>query len=116
VTMEAVADVHAQAVLGWRSPHEVVVSSLVDVDDNGSPIKQQAWVVDVVTGEKTELLELVGSSPDSVATEVWTAEVVEGPDAPFAAPDPRLVGAGAIVVLTFGISLWRDLRRRRGHP
>lgn len=115
VTLRAVDGVRAQAVLGWRSPREVVVSTPAVADD-GVGTGQQVWVVDVVTGRRTELLDVIGSRlQDSVAAEAWTAEVVDAPDAPFA-PDPRLVGLGGMVVIVFCVSLWRDLRRRRGHP
>lgn len=115
VTLQPVGEVQAQAVLGWRSPTEVVVSSRTATNDQGTAAAQQAWVVDVTTGARTELLGLVGPGPESVAADAWAAEVVAAPDPPFA-PDPRLVGAGAVVVLAFAISLWRDVRRRRGHP
>lgn len=115
VELEPVGGVRAQAVLGWRSATEVVVSSHTSIDDNGVPTSQQVSVVDVETGERTDLLDMLGALPVSVAAEAWTAEVVEAPDAPFA-PDPRLVGLGGTVLLVFAVSLWRDLRRRRGHP
>lgn len=115
VTLQPVQDADAQSLLGWRSPREVVTSTPTRVDDSHVIRSAQVSAVDVTTGERTELLEVLGALPVSVAADAWGAEVVEAPDAPFA-PDPRLLGGGAIVVLAFGISLWRDLRRRRGHP
>ena len=115
VTLEAVGGVRAQSVLGWRSPSDVVTSSPSRVDDSGVIRRAQVSVVDVTTGEHTELLEVVGALPVSVAADAWAAELVDAPDPPFV-PDPRVVGAGALVVLVFGASLWRNLRRRRGHP
>ena len=86
------------------------------MDDDRSVIRRaQVSAVDVTTGERTALLEVSGALPVSVAADAWAGDVVDAPAAPFA-PDPRLVGAGAVVVLGFGISLWRDIRRRRGHP
>ena len=114
VELEPVGGVRAQAVLGWRSTTEVVLSSHTVIDDNGVATGQQVWSVDVTTGERTDLLDAVGALPVSVAADAWAAEVVDAPDAPFA-PDPRLVGLGATVLLIFCGSLWRDLRRRRGH-
>ena len=115
VVLEKVGDVRAQAVLGWRPPSEVVISSPTDIDDGGVVRGSQVSVVDLAAGERTDLLEVVGALPVSVAADAWAAEVVDAPDAPFA-PDPRLVGLGGTVLLVFCFSLWRDVRRRRGHP
>ncbi|HEV2796208.1 MAG TPA: hypothetical protein VGV65_01185 [Nocardioides sp.] len=115
VTLQPVEGVGAQSLLGWRSPTEVVASSPTVVDDSQVIRGQQVSAVDVTTGARTELLELVGALPVSVAAEAWTADVVEAPGGPFA-PDPRLVGLGGMVVIVFCVSLVRDLRRRRGHP
>jgi hypothetical protein len=113
VTLAEVEAAEAQAVLGWRSPTEVVVASVDEVDE-GRPMRvNQAWTLDVTTGERTALLQFSGNTPH-VAANAWTAEVVPAPDAPFA-PDPRLVGAGGMLALVFCVSLWRDLRRRRAH-
>lgn len=65
-----------------------------------------------MTGERTELLEFSGNTPQAAA-EAWTAEVVAAPDAPFA-PDPRLVGLG---LLAGSFVVWRlvvRVRRRHG--
>lgn len=115
VTLQPVGDAEAQSLLGWRSPREVVTTTPTRVDDSRVIRSAQVSALDVTTGERTELLEVVGALPVSVAAEAWTADVVDAPDAPFA-PDPRLVGLGGTVVLVFVVSLWRDLRRRRGHP
>lgn len=115
ITLEPVGDIRAQAVLGWRSPTEVVVSSWTGTDGDRVVTSQRAWVVDVTTGARTDLLDVEGSGPDSVAADAWAGDVVAAHAAPFA-PDPRVVGAGAVVVLVLGLSLWRSVRRRRGHP
>ncbi|WP_322921879.1 hypothetical protein [Nocardioides renjunii] len=115
VVLKPVEGVGAQSLLGWRSPSEVVASIPTVVDESQVIRGRQVSAVDVTTGARTELLELRGALPVSVAAEAWTAEVVEAPDAPFA-PDPRLVGVGGMVVIVFLVSLVRDLRRRRGHP
>ena len=111
--LSVVDGVAAGAVLGWRSPTEVVLADLDDVESGRPARSLRAWTVDVTTGERSDLLELSGNTPQ-VAAGAWAAEVVPAPGAPFA-PDPRLVGAGGMVVLAFCVSLWRDLRRRRGH-
>lgn len=115
VELAPVGGVRAQAVLGWRSATEVVVSSHTAVDDNRVPTGQQVSVADVETGERTDLLDMVGALPVSVAAEAWTGDVVAAPDAPFA-PDPRLVVLGGGVIIAFLVSLWRSIRGRRGHP
>jgi hypothetical protein len=114
VRLQRLDGVEEQGIVGWRSPTEVVAVGLAAAEDGHGPRAVHAWTLDVTTGNRSELMDFEGNTPQ-VAAEAWTAEVVPAPDAPFA-PDPRLVGAGAIVVLAFGISLWRDLRRRRGHP
>jgi hypothetical protein len=111
--LSVVDGVEAGAVLGWRSPTEVVLADLDDVEPGRPARSLRAWTVDVTTGERSDLLELSGNTPQ-VAAGAWAAEVVPAPDAPVA-PDPRLVGAGGMVALAFSVSLWRDLRRRRGH-
>ena len=114
--MRRVEPVDAAYVLGWRSPAEVVVASPSDRDGNGEPDAMQVSVTNVTDPADfsyTELLDVQGTGLPQFAAEAWTAEVVSAPGAPFA-PDPRLVGASAVVALVFGISLWRELRRRRG--
>ncbi|WP_416958332.1 hypothetical protein ACNKF0_11020 [Nocardioides sp. T5] len=113
VALRQVDDAVAGTVLGWRSPTEVVVAGLDEVEEGRPQRVHRAWALDVVSGARTDLTEFSGSTPQ-VAADAWTAEVVPAPDAPFA-PDPRVVGAGGILALVFCISLWRDLRRRRGH-
>jgi hypothetical protein len=111
--LRPVGDSVAQAILGWSSPTGVVVAA-VDTVEEGRPRRaNRAWTLDVSTGERTALLEFSGNTPQ-VAADAWAADVVAAPDAPFA-PDPRLVGLGGAVVLAFSVSLWRDVRRRRGH-
>ena len=44
-------------------PTEVVVSSPTGVDDEGLSTGHQVWVVDVTTGERTELLDVVRRPP-----------------------------------------------------
>ncbi|MCF6377629.1 hypothetical protein L2K70_08435 [Nocardioides KLBMP 9356] len=109
VAMAPVGDVRADDVYGWRSDTEVVVGTRVGA---GADMHLAASTVDVRTGEEARLLEFEGAVP-TFAADAWSADVVQAPDAPFA-PDPRLVGAGGAVVLVFLVSLWRDLRRRRG--
>jgi hypothetical protein len=112
--LSAVDGVEAGAVLGWRSPTEVVLASLDDVEPGRPARALRAWTVDVTTGERTELIELHGATPQ-VAADAWAGDVVAAPPAPFA-PDPRVVMAGGAVVLVFLVSLWRSIRGRRGHP
>ena len=115
VTLQPVRGAEAQSLLGWRSAKQVVTSTPTHVDDSHVIRSAQVSSVDVTTGERTGLLEVVGALPVSVAADAWAGDVVDAPERPFA-PDPRLVGAGGAVILAFCISLWRDLRRRRGHP
>jgi hypothetical protein len=112
VALQQVDGVEEQSVLGWRSPTEVVVASLDDVEEGRPQRALRAWTVDVTTGERAELLGFSGNTPE-VAAEAWTAEVVPAPDAPFA-PDPRLVG---VALLGAALAGWRWMvlaRRRRG--
>lgn len=115
VTLKPVDGLRVQSLLAWRSDREVVASSPTEVDEDGVIRGSRVSVVDVTSGESTEVLEVVGALPVAVAADAWTGDVVGAPDAPFA-PDPRLVGAGGTVLLAFCVSIWRDLRRRRGHP
>lgn len=111
--LSEVDGVEAGAVLGWRSPTEVVLASLDDMEPGRPPRALRAWTVDVTTGERSDLLEFSGTTPQ-VAAEAWAAEVVPSPDAPFA-PDPRLVGLGLLVAV---FVVWRIAvrgRRSRGH-
>nr|WP_300053117.1 hypothetical protein [uncultured Nocardioides sp.] len=114
VEMGAVGDATAQAILGWRSPTDLVVAGLADVEEGRPQQVNRAWTLDVTTGERTPLVDFSGNTPQ-VAADAWTAEVVPAPGAPFA-PDPRLVGLGLLVV---ALVVWRVLvrvRSRRGHP
>lgn len=118
--LRPVEPVDAAFVLGWRSPAEVVVAAPVvsGGDGDGEPGAMQVSVTAVTDAADvglTRLLDVQGTDLPQFAARAWTAEVVPAPDAPFA-PDPRLVGAGAVVALLLGASLWRSLRRRRGHP
>lgn len=111
--LSAVDGVEAGAVLGWRSPTEVVLASLDDMPPGRPPRALRAWTVDVTTGERSALLEFSGTTPQ-VAAEAWAAEVVPAPQAPFA-PDPRLVGAA---LLALALVVWRvvvRVRERRVH-
>jgi hypothetical protein len=101
--LEPVAGIEAHAVLGWRSAREVVV--LTD---------RAASVVDVGTGEGRPLLDFAGNVPD-FAGDAWSGDLVDAPDAPLA-PDPRLVAFLVGVAAVVGTSVWRSVRRRRGHP
>lgn len=112
IPLAPVAGIDAQSVAGWRSSSKVVLASLADVEEGRPQRALRASVVDVMTGERTELLEFSGNTPQ-VAAEAWAAEVVPAPDAPFA-PDPRLVGLGLLVA---SFVVWRlvvRVRRRRG--
>jgi hypothetical protein len=112
VRLEPVDGAEAEALAGWRSPTEVVVATLDDVEPGRPQRVRRAWSLDVTTGERTPLVEFSGNTPQ-VAAEAWSAEVVSAPDPPFA-PDPRLVGLG---LLGGAYVVWRVVRRRRrGHP
>lgn len=114
--MRRVEPVDAAYVLGWRSPAEVVVAAPANRDGNVDPEAMQVSVTDVTDPADfsfTELLDVEGADLPQFAAGAWAAEVVPAPDAPFA-PDPRLVGVGAMAALVFGVVLWRELRRRRG--
>lgn len=108
VRLEPVAGADAQSLVGWRSPTEVVVASVADSDPGRPGRALRASAVDVTTGDRGDLLEFSGNTPE-VAADAWAAPVVPAPDAPFA-PDPRLVGAG---VLLLGLACWQGLRWRR---
>ena len=114
VPLSTVDGVMEQSLAGWRSPTEVVVTSLADVEEGHPPQALQASVVDVGTGARTRLLEFSGNTPQ-VAADAWQAEVVPAPDPPFA-PDPRLAG---LVLFLGAFVVWRvvvTVRGRRGHP
>ena len=88
------------------------MTSVADVAEGRPQRALRASTVDVTTGERTDLLEFAGNTPQ-LAAEAWTAEVVPAPGAPFA-PDPRLVGLG---LLAGSFGAWRlvvRVRRRRG--
>ncbi|WP_107767333.1 hypothetical protein [Nocardioides terrigena] len=103
----------ARSVLGWRGPTEVVVDEIATSDGTQRVIAQ---VVDIGSGDLVETLaEFDGNVPDSFASRVWSADVVEAPDPPFA-PDHRLVGlalAGAVLLL---VRAGLAVRRRRDRP
>jgi hypothetical protein len=105
-----VGDVLARSVLGWRGPTEVVVDATATTD---GARRVQAEVVDVGSGDVVRTLaEFHGNVPDTFASRVWSADVVEAPDPPFA-PDHRLVGlalAGAVLLL---VRAGLAVRRRR---
>jgi hypothetical protein len=110
--LEPVDGAEAEALAGWRSPTEVVVATLDDVEPGRPQRARRASSLDVTTGARVPLLEFSGNTPQ-VAAEAWTAEVVPAPDAPFA-PDPRLVGLGLV---GGAFVVWQVLRRRRrGRP
>jgi hypothetical protein len=105
-----VGDVKSTAVLGWRSANEVVIEAVRD------PFGVHgASVVRTDTSEVAPLVEFRDLQVPAFAADAWTAEVIDAPDAPWA-PDPRLLGLAVLVCGTFLVSLWRSIRRRRGHP
>ena len=106
--MEPVGDVRTTALLGWRSPDEVVVetSRRDDVER-----VYGASVVNVDTAEVTPLVDFRGNVA-SFAADAWSADVIEAPHAPWA-PDPRLAGLFLLVVGAFVVSLANSVRRRR---
>ncbi|KRF36010.1 hypothetical protein [Nocardioides sp. Soil805] len=110
VLLAPVGDVLAWSVLGWRGPTEVLVDATATSDGTQRVIAQ---VVDVRSGDVLgPLAEFHGNVPDSFASGVWSADVVDAPDAPFA-PDHRLVGlalAGAVLLL---VRAGLAVRRRR---
>lgn len=105
-----VGDVLAWSVLGWRGPTEVVVDATATSDGTRRVLAQ---VVDVGSGDVGGTVAAFhGNVPDSFASRVWSADVVEAPDPPFA-PDHRLVGlalAGAALLL---VRAGLAVRRRR---
>lgn len=113
VTLEAVGEPAAQAVLGWRSSTEVVVASLDDVEAGRPWRAERAWSVDVTTGARSALLDFEGSTP-RVAADAWAAEVVPAPGPPFA-PNPALWGGIAAALGLLVLAGWAVVRRRRGH-
>lgn len=110
VRLAPVAEVTEQGLLGWRSPTEVVAATFADVEDGLPSIALSASVVDVTSGETSDLLSFSGNTPQ-VAADAWAADIVPAPDAPFA-PDPRILG---LVLLLSALVGWRSLvlvRRR----
>jgi hypothetical protein len=108
VRLAEVGDVRALAVLGWRSPREVVIETS---GPGGERVR--AEVVDVDSGASRVLAGISGGAPVTFASQVWSAPVVAAPAAPFA-PDRRLVGvalAGAVLLL---VRAGLAVRRRRG--
>lgn len=110
VRLEQVASVEAHAVLGWRSAREAVVLTNV----LGPEWRRDVSSVDVTTGARRHLLDIVGNVP-VVAADAWAGELVDAPEAPFA-PDPRVVAFVIGSALAVGTSIWRSVRGRRGHP
>ena len=109
--LSPVGDVLAWSVLGWRSATQVVVDA---TGSPGTPVR--AHVVDVGSGEVVETLaEFRGNVPDTFASRVWSADVVEAPDAPFA-PDHRLVGLGLACAVLLVVRMGLAVRRRRDLP
>lgn len=109
VDLQPVGDVEAQAVLGWRSPSEVVVLTTDDVRT------RTAEVVDVTTGEVRPLVDL--SDPMNlphVTADAWAGEIVPAPDAPFA-PDPKKLGGWLLLATLAALLLAHAARGRRGH-
>lgn len=113
--LAAVSGVQTRDIAGWRSPTEVVVIEDAGPRDGRAPQGLAASTVDVTTGERSRLIDLDVDNTPTVAADAWAAPVTDVPRV-WSPPDPRLVGAGGAVVLVFCVSLWRSLRRRRGHP
>ena len=113
--MEPLSPVEAEQVLGWRSNTVAVVGSSVDEDGDEVPDVFRASTVSTADLEVAHLFDVVGNLPLTFAADVWAGDVVEAPPAPFA-PDPRLLAACAAMSIVFCVSLWREVRRRRGHP
>lgn len=109
IDVQPIGDVEAQAVLGWRSPSEVVVLTTDDVRT------RTAEVVDVTTGEVRPLVDL--SDPMNlphVTADAWAGEIVPAPDAPFA-PDPKKLGGWLLLATLAALLLAHAARGRRGH-
>ena len=121
VVLEPVGGVGAQALLGWRSPTEIVVvhpSTGGDTDGDGARETRELWIADLSLPDRPGFepwIVVQSNSMPTFAMNAWRGDVIAAPDAPFA-PDPRVVGLAGMVVIVFCVSLWRDLRRRRGHP
>jgi hypothetical protein len=113
VTLSRVVGAEAQAVLGWRSPTQVVVASVDDVEVGRPQRANRAWTLDVTTREQEPLLAFSGNTPQ-VAADAWAGGVIAAPDAPFA-PDPRIVGLGLLVAAFVGWRIAVRVRSRRGH-
>jgi hypothetical protein len=116
--MSPVEAVDAAFVLGWRSASEVVVAAPADRDGNGEPDVQEVSVAAVADPADFGFSFLVDIRADQLpqfASDAWTAEVVVGPDAPFA-PDPRWFAGGTAALVLLLVVGWRGTRSRRGHP
>ncbi|CUR59068.1 hypothetical protein NOCA1170050 [metagenome] len=117
--MRRVRPISTSQVVGWRSPTRLaVVHPSTGARTSDVQVASEIWIVDLSDLDRPGFapwLSVEAPSIPQFAAGALSAEVVPAPDAPFA-PDPRLVGAGGTVLLVFCISLWRDLRRRRGHP
>lgn len=112
VRLEPVPGATAGDVLGWRSPTEVVVASLAEVEEGRPSEALEASTVDLVTGERSRVLTFSGTTPQ-VAADAWSAAVVPAPGAPLA-PDPRWIGVGVLLAALTGwrLLVWRRRRER----
>lgn len=119
VDLRRVRPVLASAVVGWRSPTELMVVDSGNVAENsGIRVAHALSVVDLRELDRPRAETSIWVEARAIpefAADVWSADVVEAPAAPFA-PDPRVVG---LVLLVGALVAWRGVvtvRRRRGHP
>jgi hypothetical protein len=90
-----------------------VVVETTTLPQGRQPVR--ADVVDVGTGGSEPLVEFRGNVPHAFAAQVWSAQVVDAPEPPFA-PDRRLVGVSLAVALLVLVRVGLAVRRRRGRP
>jgi hypothetical protein len=118
--MDQVRPVATEAVLGWRSPTEVVLvhpSTGGDTDGDGIRESRELWVADLSDLDRPGFAPWIGVQAHAMpqfAADALAGDVVPAPDAPLA-PDPRLVGLGLLVAAFVGWRIAVRGRSRRGH-
>lgn len=121
VTLRRVEPIQAHAVLGWRSPGEVVLvhpTTGGDTDGDGVPETRELWLADLSDPDRPGFAPWIvvqATTMPEFAADAWTWTVVEAPDPPFA-PDRRWFGSVAAALALVLVAGWRAIRSRRGHP